>query len=118
LDAAWGTFTSLCVSKAEEAGCTVAKVPSHQSTQACSGCGVIVAKDLSVRWHSCPECGTELDRDENAARNILEKYRQQQTIIKKQRTPKKKRASAGAGSVPQESAPRGERRASCRSPRL
>jgi putative transposase len=119
LDAAWGTFTSLCVSKAEEAGCTVVKVPPQNTTQACSGCGVIVPKDLSVRWHSCPECGAELDRDENAARNILEKYQQQQQMVrKKQRMPKKKRESVGAGSVPQEPAPRAERRASCRSPRL
>ncbi|HEY4388122.1 MAG TPA: transposase [Ktedonobacteraceae bacterium] len=118
LDAAWGTFTSLCASKAEEAGCIVAKVPPHQTTQACSGCGVIVPKDLSVRWHSCPECGAELDRDENAARNILEKYHKQQIVVKKKRMPKKQRVSAGAGSVPQGPAPRAERRASCRSPRL
>ncbi|HEY4385801.1 MAG TPA: transposase, partial [Ktedonobacteraceae bacterium] len=78
LDAAWGTFTSLCASKAEEAGCTVVKVPPHHTTQVCSGCGVIVPKDLSVRWHSCPDCGAERDRDENAARNILEKDHQQQ----------------------------------------
>ena len=38
--------------------------------QACSGCGVMVRKGLSVRWHSCPDCGASLDRDGNAARNI------------------------------------------------
>jgi putative transposase len=118
LDTAWGTFTRLCASKAEEAGCTVAKVSPQNTTQACSGCGVIVPKDLSIRWHSCPECGTELDRDENAARNILEKYRQQQMVRKKQCLLKKKKQSTGAGRAPQEPAPRVERRASCRSPRL
>ena len=35
----------------------------------CSGCGQIVAKGLSVRVHRC-DCGLEIDRDVNAARNI------------------------------------------------
>ena len=35
-----------------------------------TGCGVMVAKGLSVRWHSCPDCGTSLHRDHNAAKNI------------------------------------------------
>ncbi len=90
LDAGWGYFVHLCASKAEEAGGTVVKVAPHFTTQVCSGCGVVVPKDLSVRWHSCPDCGTELDRDHNAAVNILHRY--QQT----------KKPSLGAGSVPQE----------------
>ncbi len=90
LDAGWGSFVQLCASKAEEAGGTVVKVAPHFTTQVCSGCGVVVPKDLSVRWHSCPDCGTELDRDHNAALNILHRY---------QRT---KQSSLGAGSVPQE----------------
>ncbi|MCG2736039.1 MAG: transposase, partial [Candidatus Methanoperedenaceae archaeon] len=32
-----------------------------------------VKKDLSVRIHSCPFCGLELDRDHNAAINILKR---------------------------------------------
>jgi transposase len=39
------------------------------SRRKCSGCGVIVSKGLSVRWHTCPECGTRLHRDHNAAKN-------------------------------------------------
>ncbi|MEG6570076.1 zinc ribbon domain-containing protein, partial [Thermoanaerobacterium thermosaccharolyticum] len=38
--------------------------------QRCSGCGRIVEKDLSVRVHKC-ECGLEIDRDVNAAINVL-----------------------------------------------
>jgi putative transposase len=87
LDAGWGGFVRLCVSKAEEAGGTVVKVASHFTTQVCSGCGVVVPKDLSMRWHSCPECGAELDRDHNAALNILHRYHQHKHI--------------GAGRVPQ-----------------
>jgi len=86
LDAGWGAFITMTRNKAEEAGCTVVKVAPHTTSQACSGCGCIVEKDLSVRWHSCPHCGTELDRDHNAAKNILHRYQQQRTI--------------GAGSVP------------------
>ncbi|GHO57857.1 hypothetical protein KSB_63320 [Ktedonobacter robiniae] len=68
LDAAWGRFITLCACKAEEAGGMLVKVAPQQTSQACSGCGEFVPKDLSVRWHSCPPCGAELDRDENAAR--------------------------------------------------
>ena len=42
-----------------------------QWKQECSGCGAVVPKDLSVRVHDCPHCGLKLDRDLNAARNIL-----------------------------------------------
>jgi putative transposase len=34
---------------------------------------MIAKKDLSVRVHDCPECGLVLDRDHNAAINILNK---------------------------------------------
>jgi putative transposase len=122
-DAAWGSFMRLCASKAEEAGCTVAKVPPYNTTQDCSGCGIRVPKDLSVRWHSCPACGTELDRDENAALNILKRYHEHNELTseKKKKTPrtsKKPTALVGAGSVPQEPASRVEGRAPCRSPQL
>ncbi|HEY7093356.1 MAG TPA: transposase, partial [Ktedonobacterales bacterium] len=40
------------------------------TSQICSGCGVVVSKGLSVRWHACPDCGTSLHRDHNAAKNI------------------------------------------------
>lgn len=50
---------------------TVAVNPAYTS-QECSDCGAIVKKSLSTRTHVC-ECGCELDRDENAAINILRK---------------------------------------------
>lgn len=58
----------------------VVKVAPHGTSQACSGCEFIVEKDLSVRWHSCPHCGTQLDRDHNAAKNILHRYQEQRTL--------------------------------------
>ena len=73
LDAGWGQFVSMVKSKAEEAGSvTVLTVDPKYTSQGCSGCGQVRKKDLSERWHSC-ECGTELDRDHNAALNILSK---------------------------------------------
>ena len=48
---------------------TIAVNPKYTS-QKCSNCGSIVKKSLSTRTHQC-HCGTYLDRDENAAINIL-----------------------------------------------
>ncbi len=48
---------------------TVAVNP-HYTSSYCSSCGEIVKKSLSTRTHIC-KCGCVLDRDENAARNIL-----------------------------------------------
>lgn len=50
---------------------TIAVNPAYTS-QECSSCGVIVKKSLSTRTHVC-QCGASLDRDENAALNILKK---------------------------------------------
>ncbi len=58
--------------KEEESGGRVVLVNPYGTSQMCSGCGEAVAKSLSVRVHECPHCGLVLDRDLNAARNILE----------------------------------------------
>ncbi len=76
LDAGWGTFVSMCSNKAAWAGRTLIKVNPHYTSQVCSQCGTVRKKDLSERWHSC-ECGAELDRDVNAALNILRLGRRQ-----------------------------------------
>jgi len=76
LDAGWGTFVSICTIKAAWAGRTIIKVDPKFTSQVCSQCGQVRKKDLSERWHSC-DCGTELDRDVNAAINILERGRRQ-----------------------------------------
>ncbi|GHO61224.1 transposase [Ktedonobacter sp. SOSP1-52] len=70
LDTGWSTFIARCEYKAENAGTVqVVKVDPRMTSQVCSGCGTVVKKDLSERWHSCA-CGYELDRDHNAAINI------------------------------------------------
>jgi putative transposase len=69
-DAGWSAFLAILSNKAACASRSVVPVPPAYTSQACSGCGVLVAKGLSVRWHECPECGTSLHRDHNAAKNI------------------------------------------------
>ena len=70
-DASWGTFISMLRYKAERAGTRLVEVSCHDTSQLCSGCGARVAKELRTRWHHCERCGLILDRDVNAARNIL-----------------------------------------------
>ena len=69
-DAGWSAFLTILSYKAACAGRSVIAVNPAFTSQICSGCGVLVAKGLSVRWHSCPACGISLHRDHNAARNI------------------------------------------------
>ena len=64
-------FCTILTFKAANAGKRAVAVPPAYTSQTCSGCGVVVQKGLSVRWHSCPDCGTSLHRDHNAALNIL-----------------------------------------------
>jgi putative transposase len=70
-DSSWGTFASMLTYKAEGAGRELVRVPPHNTSQLCSNCGLKVGKTLAVRVHKCPYCGLILDRDENAAKNIL-----------------------------------------------
>jgi putative transposase len=69
-DAGWNAFLTIRSFTAVCAGREVVEVDPTYTSHVCSGCGVLVAKGLSVRWHECPECGTSLHRDANAARNI------------------------------------------------
>ncbi len=69
-DAAWGQFLTILANKAEKAGLLTVAVKPHGTSQECSCCGKTVKKALSDRWHSCPHCNFEADRDLNAARNI------------------------------------------------
>jgi putative transposase len=69
-DAGWSQFLGILAAKAAYAGRRVVAVPPAYTSQTCSGCGVIVAKGLSIRWHACPGCGASLHRDHNAAKNI------------------------------------------------
>lgn len=73
LDVAWGKFITILEAVAVKRGVRVVKVNPYGTSQDCSGCGIKVPKDLSIRTHECPKCSTVLDRDVNAALNILER---------------------------------------------
>jgi putative transposase len=70
-DQGWAEFLRLLGYKAEDAGVQVVRVPPGGTSQGCSTCGTSVSKPLSERTHRCPNCGLVVDRDVNAARNIL-----------------------------------------------
>ena len=70
-DAAWNQLVQYTSYKAEKAGRTCVLVDPRYTSQDCSGCGERVKKELSVRVHACPRCGLVLDRDLNAALNVL-----------------------------------------------
>jgi putative transposase len=70
-DASWTEFRYCLAYKAESAGRKFVEVNPAYTSQDCSGCGHRAKKPLKERWHHCPICGLKLDRDTNAAINIL-----------------------------------------------
>ena len=73
-DAAWGEFRRQLTYKAEWYGRRLITVDRfYPSSQTCAECGKLWpgTKDLRVRRWTCPHCGAVLDRDTNAAVNIL-----------------------------------------------
>jgi transposase len=75
MDSSWGKLVQYTTFKAENAGKFVELVNPSGTSQSCSRCGVSVKKSLSVRIHRCPNCGLTIDRDVNAALNILKRVR-------------------------------------------
>jgi putative transposase len=73
LDASWATFISMLEYKSRWYGRTLHKIDTwFPSSKTCSCCGhKMEAMDLSVREWTCPTCGSQHDRDLNAAINIL-----------------------------------------------
>ncbi len=72
-DAGWYQLMQFTKFKAECAGKVVEFVNPSNTSQNCSNCGNTVHKSLAVRIHQCPFCGLVLDRDHNAAINILKR---------------------------------------------
>jgi putative transposase len=77
-DAAWSAFLTILAFKAAYARKRAVAVPPAYTSQDCSAvlpdgssCSERIQKSLSVRTHVCPRCGLVLDRDANAALNIL-----------------------------------------------
>jgi putative transposase len=76
-DAGWGQLLDITEAKATEKGRHFIRVIARGTSQECSSCGETVPKKLSERWHRCPHCGLELQRDINAARNILQRAKRE-----------------------------------------
>jgi putative transposase len=70
-DAAWRQFITYLTYKAACAGRTLVAVNPAYTSQDCSRCGHRQKMPLSERVYQCPSCALELDRDLNAALNIL-----------------------------------------------
>ncbi len=79
-NAGWRMLDKYLQYKMEREGKIFIKVNPAYTSQKCSRCGKIVGKDLSVRVHRC-ECGLEIDRDVNAAINILHEGLRQLGIV-------------------------------------
>jgi putative transposase len=80
LDASWSSFRSQLAYKAVKHGAWFEEVNESYTTQTCSDCGAKPDSrpkgiaGLGIRKWVCRECGSEHDRDVNAARNILSKF--------------------------------------------
>jgi putative transposase len=72
-DAGWSQFLQILSIKAERAGLLTIAVNPNGTSQNCSDCGQSVPKTIADRWHSCPHCEAQYDRDHNAARNIKQR---------------------------------------------
>ena len=72
-DASWATFFEWCANIAERDGLHFHQVDPKNTSQTCSCCGKKALKklSLSVRTFNCQSCGNSMDRDHNAAENIL-----------------------------------------------
>ena len=72
-DAGFGRFVSMLDYKAAWRGKELVRIDRFfPSSKRCSCCGFLAQKmPLNVRDWQCPECKSEHDRDENAAKNIL-----------------------------------------------
>ena len=74
-NASWNHFVQMLSYKAESAGMKVIKVDARNTTKKCSNCGNIMEMPLSHRTYICNKCGMWMDRDINAAINILKRGR-------------------------------------------
>ncbi len=72
-EVSWGFFQKFLSYKVNEKGKKLLVVNPRNTSQICSNCGEMVRKSLKVRIHECPNCNIVLDRDLNAAKNILQR---------------------------------------------
>lgn len=79
-DASWSSFRDMLRYKAITHGAWYEEVNESFSSQVCSSCGALPDSrprgiaDLGIRQWMCSSCGSDHDRDVNAARNILARH--------------------------------------------
>ena len=77
----WRDFIAVLEHHGEKNGCYLVEVEPEGTTKECAQCGVESDKPLWVRTHSCPSCGYEVDRDRNAAFNVLSRGLQKLGVV-------------------------------------
>jgi len=98
--AAWSTFTDMLEYKCEREGTHFVEVDPDGTTKECAQCGVKTDKPLWVREHSCPACGFEVDRDANAAWNVLSRGLSKLGVGHSELTPVETALPTGTAVVP------------------
>src|SRR2546429_1082685 len=98
-DAGWGTFISWVKAYGLMHNVPIIAVAPHFTSQLCSACGAMVKKSLSVRTHICTSCGVVVDRDQNAALNILAKALER-TLGHRETSSSEENASGQTASTP------------------
>ena len=95
MGATWGKLRIHTAYKVERRGGQVIVVNANGTSQKCSRCGVEAKEhlDLFVRVYECHACGLVIDRDLNAAKNILklgleQAHAEKQPILVRQRISK------------------------------
>jgi len=83
----WRDSISIMEHHGKKNGCYVVPVKPENTTLDCASCGTSVYKPLWVREHSCPTCGFEIDRDWNAALNVLSRGLSKLGVVHSEDTP-------------------------------
>jgi putative transposase len=83
----WRDFITILEHHGNKNACHVVQVNPRGTTKECASCGVSTRKPLWVREHACPSCGFELDRDWNAALNVLSRGLDKLGVVHSEETP-------------------------------
>jgi putative transposase len=96
LDQGWAEFQSQLAYKTTWYGSKLLLAPPfYPSSRTCSGCGAVRAKlRLSERIYSCGSCGLRLNRDLNAARNLVHLAKASPQVLRRLETPVERAALA------------------------
>lgn len=95
-DVAWSQFFSILASKAENAGRQFEKVNPRYSSMTCSRCGHVQKMPLAIRTFVCQSCEFVIDRDHNAAKNLVRRSTPEVTPVELKVALTKKQERSGS----------------------